>query len=352
MSGPRLKVEAVLYPDCTNLVNGMDLFEKAMRLGVNPTFIDGNGQTHEADPQALQSVVDALGYSSGNHIFDGPYVARANGGAPSLDLSNVMSRLRSLELQDEQGTVLGKSGAAHGRLDIDSGLYRLRATDDNGAADDAALIVAPEKAFGGDFGRCWLLAVQLYGVRSARNWGIGDFTDLQSLLTWAARAGAAGIGLNPLHALFDDHPQDCSPYSPNSRLFLNSIYIDIEKLPELPPDFKAQHSADIEKLRQAEFVDYVAVAELKSRALRLAFRNFKSKTTLKRKTDFEAFRVKGGVLLSRFACFEALRKKYEGPWWDWPAPWSHADDATLLNLRGGGDAAEIEYVEFVQWCAD
>ncbi len=90
--------------------------------------------------------------------------------------------------------------------------------------------MAPPRAFGGDFDRCWLLAVQLYGIRSARNWGIGDFTDLEALIELAAQLGADGVGLNPLHALFDDRPGDCSPYSPNSRLFLNALYIDVEKL--------------------------------------------------------------------------------------------------------------------------
>ena len=97
------------------------------------------------------------------------------------------------------------------------------------------MIVAPPRAFGGDFDRCWLLAVQLYGVRSARNWGIGDFTDLEGLIELAGSLGADGVGLNPLHALFDDRPADCSPYSPNSRLFLNALYIDVEKLPEFHP---------------------------------------------------------------------------------------------------------------------
>src|SRR5258708_6913086 len=76
--------------------------------------------------------------------------------------------------------------------------------------------------------RMWGLAVQLYGVRSRRNWGHGDFTDLESLIEIAARLGASGIGLNPLHALFDDRADAYSPYSPSSRLFLNSHYIDPE----------------------------------------------------------------------------------------------------------------------------
>src|SRR5262245_1591509 len=39
--------------------------------------------------------------------------------------------------------------------------------------------------------RSWAIAVQLYGVRSHRNWGHGDFTDLANLIDHAATLGAA-----------------------------------------------------------------------------------------------------------------------------------------------------------------
>jgi len=80
----------------------------------------------------------------------------------------------------------------------------------------------------GDLSRCyipttpsarglWGIATQLYELRSARNWDIGDFEDLKSLSTVAAAAGADFIGLNPLHALFLAQPTHCSPYSPSNR---------------------------------------------------------------------------------------------------------------------------------------
>jgi 4-alpha-glucanotransferase len=144
---------------------------------------------------------------------------------------------------------------------LPEGSYRLHLTDAAALTEEAPLIVAPPRAFGGDFDRCWLLAVQLYGVRSERNWGIGDFTDLEGLIELAAGLGADGVGLNPLHALFDDRPGDVSPYSPNSRLFLNPLYIDVEKLPEFQPD--AGHAAAIARLRASDIVDYAAIAELK-----------------------------------------------------------------------------------------
>ena len=132
-------------------------------------------------------------------------------------------------------------------MDLPSGVYRLQLTDASSVTEDVPLIAAPERAFGGDFDRCWLLAVQLYSVRSARNWGIGDFTDLEGLIELAHHLGADGVGLNPLHALFDDRPGDCSPYSPNSRLFLNALYVDPAKIPEFRLD-----AATRDALAQAE----------------------------------------------------------------------------------------------------
>ena len=143
--------------------------------------------------------------------------------------------------------------------DLALGVYRLQVSD-AATAEDVPLISAPERAFGGEFDRCWLLAAQLYGVRSARNWGMGDFTDLASLIELADHLGADGVGLNPLHALFDDRPGDCSPYSPNSRLFLNALYIDVEKLPEFQPD--SETSEALAPLRAGDAVDYVGVAGL------------------------------------------------------------------------------------------
>ena len=81
--------------------------------------------------------------------------------------------------------------------------------------------------------RLWGIAAQLYLLRSATDWGIGDFGDLRRLVELAADHGADVIGLNPLHAMFPDDPEHASPYSPASRLLLNILNIDVTAVPEL-----------------------------------------------------------------------------------------------------------------------
>ena len=106
------------------------------------------------------------------------------------------------------------------------------------------------------------------------------------------------------------------------------------------------------RLRQSETVDYVAIAALKWPALRAAFKAFKDKATPERRADFAKFRTERGMLLSRFACFEALRHRFGTPWWEWPEEWRRPDEAACRRLREGPEADEIEFVEFVQWNAD
>jgi len=325
----------------------MDLSEKVSRYGIEASYIDGTGQTHTIDEQTFHRVLDALGQAP---ALAAPIVIRGIDGVEMSDLVTRLSHLHEWKIFDAGERLILSSANAHSHAaGLAFGAYRLRGQ--SGEAVEASLIVAPERAYEGEFDRRWLLAVQLYGIRSRKNWGIGDFSDLQAVMRWAAGLGAAGVGLNPLHALFDDEAEDCSPYSPNSRLFLNSIYIDVAALPELPQDFAEENRAEIERLQDSELVDYASVAALKQRALWIAFEQFKARTTLRRKSSFDAFRRERGQTLSRFACFEALRRKHQGAWWEWPEPWRAPDDNALAEFRRGADADAIAFTEFVQWCA-
>ncbi|MDI1267286.1 MAG: 4-alpha-glucanotransferase [bacterium] len=330
----------------------MDLFAQAKAQGIQTEFIDGQGHRRVTDAAALKVILEALPPQAAGPLVGQPVVVRS--GRPGRTELRAKAKL-PVRWQVLSETTVIVAGEASGRAidwpqDLPLGVYRLRLTDAAGSSEDLPLVSAPEKAFAGDFDRCWLLAVQLYGVRSARNWGMGDFTDLVGLIELAHQLGGDGVGLNPLHALFDDRPGDCSPYSPNSRLFLNPLYVDVENIPEYRLDAETREA--LAPLRAGDVVDYVAVAALKWRALRAAFTAFKTKATDARRQDFEGFRADYSHLLSRFACFEVLRHKFGKPWWEWPEAWRQPDDAKCATLHAGADADEIGFVEFVQWTAD
>lgn len=332
----------------------MDGFAKARELGIDTDFIDGQGQGHRIAREALDLLMAAMPPPPTGRLLTGPVVMRVDRIAPIEFASTAVLPVRWQVLAGEgvmaEGIERDGTGLRLGRMPI--GNYRLRLCDADAIREEWPLIVAPAIAFQGRFERSWLLAVQLYGLRSPRNWGIGDFSDLNRLIELAAEWGADGVGLNPLHALFPERPNECSPYAPNTRLFLNPLYIDVEAMPELPPSFADEHREALQLLRQNALVDYVAIADLKWKALCAAFDRFNIEADAGRAAAFEAFREVGGATLWRFGCFEVMRRRFRRPWGEWPEPWRCADEAACESLRETEDNAEISFVAFVQWIAD
>ena len=58
-------------------------------------------------------------------------------------------------------------------------------------------IVTPDRAWTdpnlGRGGRAAGIAISLYGVRSERNWGCGDFRDLHDIVDWVSQETGAGF---------------------------------------------------------------------------------------------------------------------------------------------------------------
>ena len=330
----------------------MDLYLKAAELGIQTDFFDGQGREHRTDLAALEIILGALPVRAGRRFVSGPVVL-PDGKTSSIALNaSVAMPVKWTITQGDKTIAEGTSKTAD--IDVSKtlgkalphGIYRAKFTDAKHLREDVPVIVSPPASFAGQFDRVWVMAIQLYSLKSERNWGIGDFTDLEAILKLAASLGAAGVGLNPLHVLFDDRPADCSPYSPNSRSFLNPLYIDVGKLPGVtPPD----NLADI---KSGDRVDYRDVAAAKWAALRQAFAAWKAAPDAAAEADFAAFRAEQGALLGRFACFEALRHANVGPWWEWPDLWAHPDDTQCAALREGPEADAIAFVEYVQWIAD
>jgi 4-alpha-glucanotransferase len=232
----------------------------------------------------------------------------------------------------------------------------------------ANLIICPDRAYLPDAlaagGRTAGFNVALYGLRSARNWGCGDFTDLRALTSWAFREiGFSFIGVNPLHALHNRAPYNTSPYLPLSMSYKNHIYIDIEAVPEFAGSSCARALFDspgvqrqIQELRESEFVQYSDVARLKRRFLKALYRGFRRLGDQnERQRAFQVYCQQEGELLKRFALYcaldEALHKRDRTLWtWrDWPTHYQTPDSAeSQAFAREHGRSIEFyQYVQFV-----
>ena len=171
-------------PHCIQVACRMDLYSQAHNLGILTEFVDGQGQRHVTDQAALRIIVDSLPAGSAWRFVEGTVVIRSGRPARTSLTAAVKAPLRWQIVAGQETVAEGESrdDKIDWPDDLPVGAYRILLTDSSKSQETVPLIVAPPSAFGGDFDRGWLLAVQLYGVRSARNWGIGDFSDLEALI--------------------------------------------------------------------------------------------------------------------------------------------------------------------------
>lgn len=259
--------------------------------------------------------------------------------------------------------------------DIPVGYHRITfSAGDMTAA--STLIVAPPRGYTPenmtswrDIDRIWGVPVQLYALRSERNWGIGDFTDLSALLDILKRQGADIIGLNPLNTLFHDNPGEASPYRPSSRLYLNPLYIDVEAVPEYAGSEEAQQLVNsfefqmrLKNARQTKFVDYQCVCDLKTRALTAVYKTFLARAgsgdpeDARRHEAFEKFKADHFPTLDELCTFEALREKigngFPAPGQkDWPDCYRRAGTPEVRRFAEE-NAFLIDFFKFIHWVAD
>ena len=335
------------------------VFERAALWGLETEYRDAFGHLRTVEPEVLTRILEvlAVGGEGTERMLPRTVVMRGHADQP-LRLAAASGLPLRWEIVSEHKIAEGEGTSPLLVLPgaLQNGIFRLcvTVTDRQGSlAEDACLIVCRDRAYQGEQTaprRMWALGVQLYGVRSLGNWGHGDFTDLAVLVDLAGDLGAAGIGLNPLHALFDDRASNASPYAPNSRLFLSPLYIDVDAIPEFPGLQAAGLEEEVERLRKQDIVDYGGVANAKMRALELAYEAFRQEGSMERRHAFGRFQQERGSTLVRFACFEWLRRKFGHPWWEWPQEWRKAEQPTLDTLRRN-EAASTGFFEFVQWVA-
>ncbi|NWF52979.1 MAG: 4-alpha-glucanotransferase, partial [Nitrospirae bacterium] len=231
------------------------------------------------------------------------------------------------------------------------------------------IIVAPDVCYiptGLYDGRTWGFSINLYSIRSMRNWGIGDFTDLKEIVKWTASLKGGIVGINPLHALQNTRPFGVSPYSPVSRLYKNFIYLDTEQIPEVLESEEAQalmktgsFKKEIERLRNRKLIDYEKIALLKKETLRYAFNLFYEKHYLQdtqRAKDFKRYLSEEGSSLESFSLFISLwehmmKAHHAYTWHQWFEYYRNPENPTVLEFKKL-HLKEILFNSYIQWLID
>ncbi|EIM28143.1 malto-oligosyltrehalose synthase [Microvirga lotononidis] len=347
----------------------------AALVGISPDYTDAFGNSVETSPATRLALLTALGLDTSSETSARESLDRLerlkNGPVPAV-VTVEADRSSTIEFRAAPGPhswiLIEENGAVHeGRLGkhessldlpaLPTGYHRLRLGD-----TETTIIAAPPRCWEPDAfqgkAKLWGAVAQIYSLRSKRDLGIGDYSDVTLAAESIGRLGGAFLGLSPVHALFASDRSKISPYSPSSRLFLESIYIDptaaagftesgAAKLLD-EPDAKAR----LGRLRSAQLIDYAEVWALKRPLLDAIWERFRRSGE---HDAFEAFRRAGGEALEAHATFEALSEHFreQGRFWsgDWPEEYRSVHSVAVRRFRMD-HAERVAFHAWLQWLAD
>ncbi|BBZ27600.1 4-alpha-glucanotransferase [Mycolicibacterium madagascariense] len=289
-----------------------DLRRLAAEYGVATTYRNERREPVHVDPEVVIRVLGLLDIAADTEAdraraLDGIAERRRAGVVAPTMAVRVDGRSRPLPgavaLIDEAGDRIDVRDELPG--DLAPGWYRLQFGD----GQETTLVAAPPQVPQTPVTWGWML--QLYALRSARSWGIGDLGDLREFVDWTAREhGAGAVLLNPLHAPGPTHPVQPSPYTPSSRRFANPLALRIEDL-DAYRAADADTRAEVDALRVSAStprIDHDLVWAAKRDALELLWRSEGRPDRADTRTD----------ALRDWATYCALAERHGGRWSRWP----------------------------------
>jgi 4-alpha-glucanotransferase len=345
----------------------------AGRAGLAVDWIDANGRAQKVSPAVLRSVLTGLGHPAGtaqeidasllqlqedqqNHRL--PPLLTADVGV-NVDLSRYFEPATPCEIQLEDGATLNL------KLDADAtlpGIVPVGYQHVSIQGQHFTLAVAPARCYSvadavdDPTPRAWGLSAQLYSLRRPGDGGFGDTQALEELARVAGERGADALAISPMHAMFSSDTGRYSPYSPSSRLFLNSLYAapgTILGERALRTAIDATGLANqLRSLEEQPLIDWPVAAEAKQRVLRALYDGF-SQGEHPLHEDFSSFRHSSGEALENHCRFEALQADRAArgeslDWRQWPEEWRDPRSAALARFAEE-NADEIGFYAFCQW---
>lgn len=305
----------------------MTLEQRAATWGVSTSYENYRKETRTPSSEAIEAVLDAMGA----------------GGSPPPPAAIVTTPQEGLRT-DGFAEVIAEDGgrerlAGHLPRDLPPGYHRLVTPD----GDERDLVLSPGSCFLPEGMSIWGWAAQLYSLRSASSWGIGDLSDLAELGRWAVATGARAVMVNPLHAPLPVPSQQPSPYFPSSRCFRNPLYLDLERVPGAGTleDFDTFVQSG-RALSSKPTIDRDEIYALKMAALEKLWRPDATSP------DFDAFCTQRGELVWSYATFAALAEHHGTGPSGWPTGFE-SPDAVKVRTWAREHAERVRFHAWIQW---
>lgn len=345
----------------------------ASRAGLAVDWVDANGTPQHVPAHALRAVLAGLGLPADTAeaietSLLNLQLEQQNKHLPPLltaDVGKSLNLARYFNPHSQCVIHLETGGTLDIQLDADAwlpgmigvGYHRAQVEDQH-----FILAVAPARCYGmadavnSATPRAWGLSTQLYALKRQGDGGFGDTRALAHFAQAAGERGADALAISPMHAMFSCDPYRYSPYSPSSRLFLNSLYAaPATVLGEVPVQRAIETcglAPELHRLEQLPLIDWPAATLAKQTLLRQLYEDFLlgEQPLL---DDFLQFRDEGGEALENHCRFEALQAQHVAEqqsldWRQWPEQWRDPDSPALL-IFAEEQAHNIGYYAFCQW---
>ncbi|WP_323993039.1 4-alpha-glucanotransferase [Nguyenibacter sp. L1] len=339
------------------------LRSRARRAGLSTSWRDAGGTLHRVGADSLRSLLRVLEGSADMPPHALPPLLVGQAGQATRLPGFTRAEHPAYTIKCEDGTIL--TGRARRGRDGALTLPAIRqvgyhALDIAGA--HATLAIAPSAcrtlAEATHGGRAWGLAAQIYGLRARHDGGIGHFGALADLARQAGQAGADALAVSPVHAMFTARPDQYSPYSPSSRLFLNVLLADMRcwfTAHDIGQVLRRLHVAPsaVLALENAPLIDWPQASALRLQVLRGLYDDYIRPAPPAEMTDFVAAQ---GRKLHLHAVFETIhaqqvrRGPRGGNWRIWPTALRNPGNPEVARIAAER-RNDVGFHLFLQWLA-
>lgn len=201
------------------------------------------------------------------------------------------------------------------------------------------------------------ILLPLCAMKTATDWGVGDFS---SLIEWTDFLAGQGVKIVQILPLQETAPGITCPYSALSAFATDPVYTaiaaveDIRRSPQAQ-QYLAEISAQISTWHQAPRAPWDAVKQAKLKALWLGYQHFLSHEQSARSArylSFEAYQNAQAGWLRNYTLFRALKEFYTWQTWtQWPDELRRFDK-TAVNAFEAQYREYVRFFAYVQWILD